>query len=107
MSGEYVPTTEEIRYQHSSQDAGTHAEQRALLDLRFDRWLTAHDARIASEAAEKALRDAADKWTQGAWANNLPPRGADRLTLILGTSQRAGDFMRAEADRLTQGPPEE
>ena len=59
-------------------------------------------ANAASEAAiqAKALRDAANAWTQGAWAEKLPPSDAIRPQIILGVANAAGDFLRARADEI-------
>ena len=72
MSG-YTPSDRmvEERYVVSPQ-AASEDERRG----QYRRWLAAHDARVASEAAEKALRDAAidyqkswpvypDSWLRG------------------------------------------
>lgn len=53
--------------------------------------------------AAEVLREAADGWTQGHWADDLPPQGASRSQLILGMAQRAGDWLRARADDLEAG----
>ena len=63
------------------------------------------DPRIANAASEaaiqtKALRDAANAWTQGAWAEKLPPSDAIRPQIILGVANAAGDFLRARADEI-------
>lgn len=65
-------------------------------------WLAQHDAEVAKAAKVEALREAADEWTQSAWAKDMAP-GNDRPSLILGTSQRAANFLRAVADRIEAG----
>ena len=69
----------------------------------FDR----HLAELALEAAApaiaaKALRDAADGYQTGGWADDLPT-GGSRPALILGMSQRAIAWLRARADDLEAG----
>ncbi len=51
------------------------------------------------EVAQQALRDAADDWQMGGWAEDLPA-GDSRPALILGEAQRATDWLRARADQL-------
>ncbi len=57
----------------------------------FDRWLAEHDAQV--------LRDAADAYQVGGWADDMPA-GSSRPALILGMAQRATDWLRARADRI-------
>ena len=64
----------------------------------FDRALAAHDARVRAEA----LREAADAWQVGGWADDLP-KGTARPALILGMAQRATNWLRVRADRLAAG----
>ena len=85
----YTPTTQEVRT-YASTGSRFPAEW-------FDRWLAAHDVEVAT----KALEDAADDWTQGAWAEYIPPSDANRPAIILGVSQGVGDFLRARAARMT------
>lgn len=56
--------------------------------------------RSEAEIKAEALREAAEAWTQGAWATDMPPKGADRPALILGMAQSAGDWLRARAARI-------
>lgn len=68
MSGEYVPTNGDAMWLHI-RDKFVEAFDSEDWEEAYksaDEWLAAHDARIASEAAEKALRDAADDF-QRAW----------------------------------------
>lgn len=51
----------------------------------------AHDARV--------LRDAANEWQTGGWAESVPPSGG-RPALLIGMAQRASDWLRARADRI-------
>ena len=87
MSADYTPTTDDVRDYYGN----------GQVPEEFDRWLAAHDAEVAS----KALRDAADAWQTGGWANGLP-KGADRVALILGMAQGATTWLRARADDLVQ-----
>lgn len=57
--GEHTPTTEVIRERATKHAARFGFLQELSYEDQFDRWLEAHDARIASEAAERALREAA------------------------------------------------
>ena len=57
---------------------------------------------VISELAAKALRDAADGYQTGGWADDLP-KGGSRPALILGMSQRAVAWLRCRADRIEQG----
>lgn len=85
---DYTLTTDEVREMYwecsgePRRDSGAWAE--------FDRWLASVKADV--------LRDAADRWTQGAWAST--PRHTDRVADRMGASQYAGDWLRAEADRI-------
>ena len=56
-----------------------------------------------AQAAAKALREAANSWQTGRWADDLPPAGASRVQLILGMSQRACGWLRDRADRIERG----
>jgi hypothetical protein len=47
----------------------------------------------------EALREAARAWQMNGWAGDLPT-GSERVSLILGMSQRAVDFLLARADRI-------
>ena len=65
-------------------------------------------ARAALEAAApliaaQALRDAADGYQTGGWADDLPA-GGSRPALILGMSQRAVAWLRARADQIEAKP---
>lgn len=70
-------------------------------DLRAaaERAIAQHDREVAA----KALREAADTWTQGEWSNYIPPRGNERPALILGMAQAPGDWLRERADRIERG----
>lgn len=64
-------------------------------------------ARAALEAAApliaaQALRDAADGYQTGGWADDLPA-GGSRPALILGMSRRAVAWLRARADEIEAG----
>lgn len=66
-----------------------------------------NSARAALEAvapliAAKALRDAADAWQTGGWADDIP-KGATRPAVVLGMAQRATNWLRARADRIERG----
>ena len=61
----------------------------------FDRAMAAHDAEVAA----KALRDAADAWQTGGWANGLP-KGANRAALILGMAQGTTTWLHKRAETL-------
>ena len=60
----------------------------------------ANAASFEAAIQAKALRDAANAWTQGAWAEKLPPSDAIRPQIILGVANAAGDFLRARADEI-------
>ena len=51
--------------------------------------------------AEKALRDAADIWQRGQWAD--APRRADRVQERIANGQFVGNWLRARADRIGEG----
>ena len=53
------------------------------------------EARVR-EARADALTDAADAWTQGAWAST--PRHKDRVADRMAASQYAGDWLRERAE---------
>lgn len=84
---EYTPTTTQVKMDFAYLGGRSDEEQYDGREAAFDRWLADHDARIKSEAADKALRDAAKwlrvcgqdeqaKWTDR-WADDWPDR-ADR-----------------------------
>lgn len=50
---------------------------------------------FAAEVRAQALRDAANAWTQGAWADT--PRKAERAADRLSAAQYAGDWLRQRA----------
>ena len=101
MSGEYVPTTEDARWLHI-RDKFVDAFDSEDWEEAYksaDEWLTAHDARVASEAAEKALRDA---------ESDLSGVDHPDLTVVVGDPDDDGtwesipvtDWLRARADRI-------
>lgn len=49
-------------------------------------------------ARAEALREAANAWTQGAWADT--PRYAERAQDRIGAAQYVGDWLRDRADRI-------
>ena len=53
------------------------------------------------EARVDALTDAADAWTQGAWAST--PRHRDRVADRMAASQYAGDWLRERAEEVRRG----
>ena len=75
----------------------------AVLVERFDRCLADYTAEVVREAEVRALEEAADTWTQGAWSDYTPPRGAIRPQIILGMAQGAGDWLRARAVEIRSG----
>ena len=92
-----MPTTEDARWLHirdkfveafDSEDWGEAYKS-------ADEWLTAHDARIAPLAAEKALREFADMVDSGP-TFALPP------SIFSAMAREEAD--RIAADRLTQEP---
>ena len=87
---EYIPTTDEIQRRASHMGVFGFDPMR---EREFQAWLAAHNAEVAA----KALEDAANAWTQGGWANDMPPRGSSRSQIILGVSNAAGAFLRARA----------
>ena len=58
------------------------------------------EARVR-EARADALAEAADAWTQGAWAST--PRHKDRVADRMAASQYAGDWMRERAEEVRRG----
>lgn len=62
--------------------------------LATDEALAEHDAQV--------LRDAAEAWQYGGWADDMP-KGTDRTALILGMAQRAATWLRARAARVAAG----
>ena len=58
------------------------------------------EARVR-EARAEALTDAADAWTQGAWAST--PRHKDRVADRMAASQYAGDWLRERAEEVRRG----
>jgi hypothetical protein len=55
-----------------------------------------------AEHDAKMLRDAAEAWQYGGWADDMP-KGVDRTALILGMAQRAAVWLRARAARIAAG----
>jgi len=55
------------------------------------------------DARVKALRDAADAWTHGEWAD--APRRPDRVQERIANAQHVGDWLRARADRIEDSTP--
>jgi hypothetical protein len=58
--------------------------------------LAAHDA----EVAERALREAADAWTQGQWSDVMLPKPTPPAVPVIAYANRIGDWLRARADRV-------
>jgi phage terminase Nu1 subunit (DNA packaging protein) len=89
---EYTPTTDEVRAMYVT---GTppHRVSVPQGNAEFDRWLAQHDAEVAA----RALRQAADDWQTGEWAN--VPRHADRVADRLGAAQYVSDWLRARAEK--------
>lgn len=67
-------------------------------DLLASHWIVQHDAHIRAEV----LRDAADEWTQGEWANHLVT-AADPAQIRIGSANRFGEWLRARAGRIEAG----
>lgn len=59
--------------------------------------LAVHVARREREAAALALREAADSWQQGGWADT--PRRADRVADRIAAAQFVGDWIRERAEQ--------
>jgi hypothetical protein len=57
------------------------------------------DARLKREA----LREAADAWTQGEWANHLVA-ASDPAQIRIGSANRFGEWLRERADRIEAQP---
>lgn len=105
MSGEYVPTTEEIRAIFTFGNGSS---------ASFDRWLTAHDARIASEAAEADRAQMIAEWRdylRALWIVANRTEGGLRFSarefmevpddLVLTVSDDPGSFSKViRADRI-------
>jgi hypothetical protein len=51
-------------------------------------------------AAEKALREAADAWTQGGWSDVMLPKPTPPAVPVIAYSNRVGDWLRARAERI-------
>lgn len=75
---------------------------------RDDRTLPFYRARVrpALEAAApliagRALREAADTWQRGEWAD--APRRADRVQERIANGQHVGEWLRHRADRIGGG----
>lgn len=61
-----------------------------------------HEITAAEQrGAERALREAADEWTHGAWAD--APRRFDRIAERIANGQHVGDWLRDRA-ALTADP---
>ena len=58
------------------------------------------EARVR-EARAGALTDAADAWTQGAWAST--PRHKDRVADRMAAAQYVGDWLRERAEEVRRG----
>lgn len=56
---------------------------------------------IVREAQAEALRETANEWTRGQWAD--APRRPDRVQERIATAQHVGDWLRARADRIEKG----
>ena len=103
MSEQWTPTTDQVRsfYAHDSEDEYhdpiAYPSHVRSAEQAFDRWL----AQVRREAKIEALREAADEWTQGKWAD--VPRMADRLHERVETANYVGNFLRARADRMEAG----
>lgn len=57
---------------------------------------------VAKRAAEKALREAADAWTQGEWANHMVT-ASDPAQIRIGSANRFGEWLRDRAKRIGGG----
>jgi hypothetical protein len=57
-SGHYVPTTDDIRDKFSTDFYASSSEWVRSLEEEFDRWLTAHDAEVKTEAWDEGLKHA-------------------------------------------------
>lgn len=103
VMSEYVPDDDEVRAVW--RDAMTETSEYfdalspAEADRRFNAWLQTHDARIASEAAESALREAADDLRIE--SENAEPEkpSAYREGVAAGLLQ-AEDIVRTRADSI-------
>ena len=65
----------------------------------YDTWLEAHDAEVAA----KALRDAADAWTQGQWSDVMLPKPTPPAIPVIAYSNRVGDWLRDRANAAEAG----
>lgn len=68
-------------------------------------WANQHAAHVAAvllpvvtQAQAEALRAAADRWTQGAWADVMLPKPAPPAVPVIAYANRMGDWLRARAD---------
>ena len=77
--------------------APAHMEQ--ARDLLASPWLAARDA----EVAERALREAADAWTQGQWSDVMLPKSTPPAVPVIAYSNRVGDWLRARAGAAGDG----
>jgi hypothetical protein len=60
-------------------------------------WLAAREAAAEARGAERALREAADRWTQGAWSDVMLPKPTPPAVPVIAYSNRVGDWLRARA----------
>jgi len=58
-------------------------------------------AAVYADIQAAALRDAADAWQRGEWAN--APRRADRVQERIANGQHVGNWLRARADTTETG----
>lgn len=55
--------------------------------------------RVVAEARAEALREAADEWTQGAWANHMV-HASDPAQIRIGSANRFGEWLRGKSAAL-------
>lgn len=61
--------------------------------------LAAHDAEVAA----RALREAADAWTQGQWSDVMLPKPTSPAVPVIAYANRVGDWLRARAGAAGDG----
>lgn len=58
---------------------------------------------LIAAAEHRALRDAADAWTQGQWSNVMLPKPTPPAVPVIAYANRVGDWLRARAASTGEG----
>lgn len=72
----------------------------ALLAARIEALL----AEARAEGAREALLDAADRWTQGGWADVMLPKPTPPAVPVIAYANRVGDWLRDRAEQTGDAP---